>query len=38
LSLKDAEDKFVPMYNQNKILQHDSFEILDVKRVGWVME
>jgi pyruvate,orthophosphate dikinase len=37
-SREDAENKFLPMYNQNKILQDNPFEVLDVKGVGRLME
>ncbi len=36
-SREDAENKFLPMYNQNKILQDNPFEVLDVKGVGKLM-
>lgn len=37
-SREDAENKFLPMYNQNKILQDNPFEVLDVKGVGKLMD
>ena len=37
-SREDAENKFLPMYNQNRILQDNPFEVLDVKGVGRLME
>jgi pyruvate,orthophosphate dikinase len=37
-SREDAENKFLPMYNQNHILQDNPFEVLDVKGVGRLME
>jgi pyruvate,orthophosphate dikinase len=37
-SREDAENKFLPMYNQSKILQDNPFEVLDVKGVGKLME
>ncbi|MBK6742404.1 MAG: pyruvate, phosphate dikinase [Hydrogenophilales bacterium] len=37
-SREDAENKFLPMYNQNKILQDNPFEVLDLKGVGRLME
>jgi pyruvate, orthophosphate dikinase len=33
-SREDAENKFLPLYNEKKILDHNPFEILDVKGVG----
>ena len=33
-SREDAENKFLPLYNQRKILQDNPFEVLDVKGVG----
>ncbi len=36
-SREDAENKFLPLYNQLKILQDNPFEILDVKGVGRLM-
>jgi len=37
-SREDAENKFLPMYNQSSILQDNPFEVLDVKGVGRLME
>jgi pyruvate,orthophosphate dikinase len=37
-SREDAENKFLPMYNQSKILQDNPFDVLDVKGVGRLME
>jgi len=37
-SREDAENKFLPMYNQHKILQDNPFEVLDVKGVGKLMK
>jgi pyruvate,orthophosphate dikinase len=37
-SREDAENKFLPMYNQSQILQDNPFEVLDVKGVGRLME
>ena len=37
-SREDAENKFLPMYNQRKILQDNPFEVLDVKGVGKLMQ
>ena len=37
-SREDAENKFLPMYNMNQILQDNPFEVLDVKGVGKLME
>jgi pyruvate, orthophosphate dikinase len=37
-SREDAENKFLPMYNEMKILQDNPFEILDVKGVGQLMD
>jgi len=36
-SREDAENKFLPMYNEHGILQHNPFEILDIKGVGRLM-
>ena len=36
-SREDAENKFLPFYNENRILQDNPFEILDVKGVGELM-
>jgi len=37
-SREDAENKFLPMYNQNNILHDNPFEVLDTKGVGKLME
>ena len=37
-SREDAENKFLPMYNQHRILQDNPFEVLDVKGVGKLMK
>ncbi|MFZ5484009.1 MAG: pyruvate, phosphate dikinase [Pseudomonadota bacterium] len=37
-SREDAENKFLPMYNQSHILQNNPFEVLDEKGVGRLME
>ena len=37
-SREDAENKFLPLYNQAGILQDNPFEVLDVKGVGKLME
>lgn len=37
-SREDAENKFLPMYNQHTILQDNPFEVLDTKGVGKLME
>jgi len=36
-SREDAENKFLPLYKENSILQHNPFEILDIKGVGRLM-
>ena len=36
-SREDAENKFLPFYNENRILQDNPFEVLDVKGVGELM-
>jgi pyruvate,orthophosphate dikinase len=36
-SREDAENKFLPMYNERNILQDNPFEVLDVKGVGRLM-
>jgi pyruvate,orthophosphate dikinase len=36
-SREDAENKFLPLYEENEILQHNPFEILDIKGVGRLM-
>jgi pyruvate,orthophosphate dikinase len=37
-SREDAENKFLPMYNQSGILHDNPFEVLDVRGVGKLME
>ena len=37
-SREDAENKFLPFYNENRILQDNPFEVLDVKGVGQLMD
>jgi pyruvate,orthophosphate dikinase len=37
-SREDAENKFLPMYNENGILQDNPFEVLDLKGVGKIMK
>jgi pyruvate,orthophosphate dikinase len=37
-SREDAENKFLPLYEENTILQDNPFETLDVKGVGRLME
>ncbi len=37
-SREDAENKFLPMYNETGILQDNPFEVLDVKGLGKLME
>ena len=37
-SREDAENKFLPFYNENNILQDNPFEVLDVKGVGQLMK
>ncbi len=37
-SREDAENKFLPLYEKNHILQDNPFETLDVKGVGRLME
>ena len=37
-SREDAENKFLPMYNQRGILHDNPFEVLDIKGVGKLME
>jgi pyruvate,orthophosphate dikinase len=37
-SREDAENKFLPLYNQSDILHDNPFEVLDVKGVGKLME
>ena len=36
-SREDAENKFLPLYNERGILQHNPFEVLDLKGVGRLM-
>ena len=36
-SREDAENKFLPLYNERGILQDNPFEVLDVKGVGRLM-
>jgi pyruvate,orthophosphate dikinase len=38
VSREDAENKFLPFYNQHHILQDNPFEVLDVHGVGRLME
>ncbi|EIC21093.1 pyruvate, phosphate dikinase [Thiorhodovibrio frisius] len=37
-SREDAENKFLPLYNQSNVLHDNPFEVLDVKGVGKLME
>ena len=37
-SREDAENKFLPAYNETGILQDNPFEVLDIKGVGEVMK
>jgi pyruvate,orthophosphate dikinase len=37
-SREDAENKFLPMYNESGILQDNPFEVLDTKGAGKLME
>jgi pyruvate,orthophosphate dikinase len=37
-SREDAENKFLPMYNQNEILKDNPFEVLDSNGVGKLMK
>ncbi|MGB0128761.1 MAG: putative PEP-binding protein, partial [Rhodocyclaceae bacterium] len=37
-SREDAENKFLPLYNETLILKDNPFEVLDVKGVGRLME
>jgi pyruvate,orthophosphate dikinase len=37
-SREDAENKFLPMYNERVILQDNPFEVLDVKGLGRLMK
>jgi pyruvate,orthophosphate dikinase len=36
-SREDAENKFLPLYEERGILQHNPFDVLDVKGVGRLM-
>jgi pyruvate,orthophosphate dikinase len=36
-SREDAENKFLPLYNEKDILRHNPFEVLDIKGVGRLM-
>ncbi|RLB17358.1 MAG: pyruvate, phosphate dikinase [Deltaproteobacteria bacterium] len=36
-SREDAENKFLPLYKERGILQHNPFEVLDIKGVGRLM-
>ncbi len=37
-SREDAENKFLPLYNQSNVLQDNPFEVLDEKGVGKLMQ
>jgi pyruvate,orthophosphate dikinase len=37
-SREDAENKFLPLYNEAGVLQDNPFEVLDIKGVGKLME
>lgn len=37
-SREDAENKFLPFYNENKLLQDNPFEVLDTTGVGKLMQ
>ncbi|NCF74703.1 MAG: pyruvate, phosphate dikinase, partial [Gammaproteobacteria bacterium] len=37
-SREDAENKFLPMYNESEILQDNPFEVLDIQGVGQLIE
>jgi pyruvate, orthophosphate dikinase len=37
-SREDAENKFLPAYNESSILQDNPFEVLDIKGVGQLMK
>ncbi|HCA26425.1 MAG TPA: pyruvate, phosphate dikinase, partial [Betaproteobacteria bacterium] len=37
-SREDAENKFLPMYNETGILRDNPFDVLDIKGVGRLME
>ena len=37
-SREDAENKFLPLYEEHNILSHNPFDVLDIKGVGRLME
>lgn len=37
-SREDAENKFLPLYNEKQILMDNPFEVLDIKGVGRLMK
>jgi pyruvate,orthophosphate dikinase len=37
-SREDAENKFLPMYNESGILQDNPFEVLDIQGVGQLID
>ena len=37
-SREDAENKFLPLYNESELLQDNPFEVLDIKGVGELMK
>jgi len=37
-SREDAENKFLPLYNERKILRDNPFEVLDIEGVGRLMK
>ncbi|MHC4073532.1 MAG: putative PEP-binding protein, partial [Planctomycetota bacterium] len=37
-SREDAENKFLPMYNDSEILQDNPFEVLDIQGLGQLIE
>ena len=37
-SREDAENKFLPLYEEHSILSHNPFDVLDIKGVGRLME
>ena len=37
-SREDAENKFLPAYNETGILEDNPFEVLDIKGVGQIMK
>jgi pyruvate,orthophosphate dikinase len=37
-SREDAENKFLPMYNESEILQDNPFEVLDIQGVGQLID